>query len=267
LNIADTGASVRLAEGFVRLLSHEVGSGPAAGQTTGRRFENAVRDYLSSLLESSADRLAGTWSVECNRSIADFAQYGHLRILERLAADRREVRIALGGEYVVKPDVVVSRSRLADADFNASRSVVDTISAQRALLRTAQIPLLHASISCKLTIRSDRSQNSRLEALNLIRSRRGRVPHIVVVTAEPLPSRIESIALGTGDFDCIYHIALPELLEATRAAVRENTERPPSGRRPNRADLAVERQLEKLELMIDGQRLRDISDLPLDLLL
>ena len=35
--------------------------------------------------------------------------------------------------------------------------------------------------------------------------------HIVVVTAESLPSRIASIALGTGDLDCVYHFALPEL--------------------------------------------------------
>ena len=35
-------------------------------------------------------------------------------------------------------------------------------------------------------MRSDRAQYSRTEALNLIRNRKGRLPHIVVVTGEPL---------------------------------------------------------------------------------
>ena len=72
------------------------------------------------------------------------------------------------------------------------------------------MPLLHASISCKWTIRSDRAQNARSEGLNLVRNRKGRLPH-VVVTAEPTPSRISSIALGTGEIDCVYHFALYEL--------------------------------------------------------
>ena len=55
-------------------------------------------------------------------------------------------------------------------------------------------PLLHASVSAKYTMRSDRAQNSRTEALNLIRNRKGHLPHIVVVTAEPMPNRLASLA-------------------------------------------------------------------------
>ena len=77
-------------------------------------------------------------------------------------------------------------------------------------------PILHASVSAKWTMRSDRAQNSRTEALNLIRNRKGHLPHIVVVTGEPLPSRLASLALGTGDIDCVYHFALYELLDAVR---------------------------------------------------
>lgn len=35
------------------------------------------------------------------------------------------------------------------------------------------VPYDHASISAKFTMRSDRAQNSRTEALNLIRNRKG----------------------------------------------------------------------------------------------
>ena len=95
-------------------------------------------------------------------------------------------------------------------------------------------------------MRSDRAQNSRTEALGLIRNRKGRLPHIVVVTGEPLPSRISSLAMGTGDIDCMYHFALYELIEAVR-------------------DTGAEDSIELLNSLIMGKRLKDISDLPLDL--
>ena len=95
-------------------------------------------------------------------------------------------------------------------------------------------------------MRSDRAQNARSEALNLIRNRKGRLPHVVVVTGEPTPSRLSSLALGTGDVDCVYHFALPELVAAVR-------------------DLDQSESIELLQIMIEGNRLRDISDLPLDL--
>ena len=105
-----------------------------------------------------------------------------------------------------------------------------------------------ASVSCKWTIRSDRAQNVRTEALNLIRNRKGRLPHVVAVTAEPMPTRLASLALGTGDLDCVYHVALDELVKAL-------------------SDIDNQDQAEMLQLLVEGRRLRDISDLPFDLAL
>jgi hypothetical protein len=59
-------------------------------------------------------------------------------------------------------------------------------------------------------------QNIRHENANMIRHRRGRLPHLVTVTAEPLPSRLASIARGTGEVDVTYHIAFVELDRAVR---------------------------------------------------
>lgn len=95
-------------------------------------------------------------------------------------------------------------------------------------------------------MRSDRAQNSRTEALGLIRNRKGRLPHIVVVTGEPMPSRLASLALGTGDIDCVYHFALYELEETVKR-------------------ISAEDSVELLDILIKGKRLKDISDLPLDL--
>lgn len=105
---------------------------------------------------------------------------------------------------------------------------------------------MHASISCKWTLRSDRSQNARTEALNLIRNRKGHLPHVVAVTAEPLPTPIASLALGTGDLDCVYHFALNELEDVLEQIDNED-------------------QIDMLSTLVEGRRLRDISDLPFDL--
>ena len=67
-----------------------------------------------------------------------------------------------------------------------------------------------------------------------------------MVTAEPLPSRLASIAIGTGDIDCTYHVALHELQDVVSAELW-----------PDAHDM--------LSIMVEGKRLRDISDLPLDL--
>lgn len=95
-------------------------------------------------------------------------------------------------------------------------------------------------------MRSDRAQNSRSEALGLIRNRKGRLPHIAVVAGEPLPGRLASLALGTGDIDCMYHFALYELVEAVKLTNAEDS-------------------IELLRILIEGKRLKDITDLPLDL--
>ena len=156
----------------------------------------------------------------------------------------------LGRDYIIKPDIVVGRRPVSDEEINRLQRILDADGkvAQRTSLRAANCSrsILHASISCKWTLRGDRGQNARTEALNLIRTRKGPVPHIVAVTAEPLPGRIASLALGTGDIDCVYHIALPEL----EAAVTKH---------------GSTYQNQTLVELIEGQRLRDITDLPFDL--
>jgi len=84
------------------------------------------------------------------------------------------------------PDVVVFRRPLDDDVINANQRepMVDDQFARLTSLRLKNNahPILHASISCKWTLRSDRAQNARTEALNLVRNRKGKLPHIVVVT-------------------------------------------------------------------------------------
>lgn len=218
-----------------------------AGQTAGAMFETACRDFISACFDQFEHLRPGIFIVEKGQQISMFEQYAHLEELRILANASKELKTLLGTDYLIKPDVVVVRLPEEDATINTNALLVDGSVSTRTSLRKANgaKASLHASISCKLTIRSDRVQNTRSEALNLIRNRKGRVPHVVAVTAEPLPSRIAAIALGTGDIDCVYHFALTELVEVLAEQKRET--------------------LDLVQTMIDGQRLRDIADLPFDL--
>ncbi|MCA3565194.1 MAG: type II restriction endonuclease [Methylocystis sp.] len=224
-----------------------------AGQTAGNLFEIAVTSFLESSLGLLNDIRPGHWHVRHvgGRSgipIAEFEQFSHLAELSRALKKDRTLNVLMGNSYSISPDIVVFRDLLPDEKINQNNPIVDGASATRADIRASSggKKLLHASVSCKWTMRSDRAQNARSEALNLIRNRKGRTPHIAVVVGEPLPSRIASLALGTGEFDCLYHFALYEL----QAAVKKTGE--------------IE-ALNMLEDLVNGKRLKDISDLPLDL--
>lgn len=157
-------------------------------------LEALVRDDLESDLGRRDDNRY--WSVKRGALITEFVQYRHLRRVDKLVRSNLELRLALGRDYLIKPDVTVG---LMGAEFGDEG------------------PFLHAAISCKWTIRSDRVQNIRHEFNQMIRHRRGRQPHLVTVTAEPLPSRLVSITRGTGEVDAVYHIAFDALDAAVRS--------------------------------------------------
>lgn len=246
-------SSVAIAQGIAELLKAETIAERQAGQTSGNEFEGICAEYVRSTFLKLGHLRPGEWDVHQvsgrNRlEIAKYEQYAHLVALDRAARADSELAAALGSDYTITPDIVVARGLESDENINFHDFLVDDSVSTRANLRAAAggKPLLHASISCKWTIRSDRAQNARSEALNLMRNRKGRLPNIVVVTAEPTPSRLASIALGTGDIDCVYHFALYELQQTL-------------------IELKMDDAAEMLAIMVDGRRLKDISDLPLDL--
>lgn len=247
-NNADSGSasSVRIAKGIVQNIGLPLGSGKLAGQTAGRRFEGATRDFLRDAFGLLSHLRPGDWEFSLGGNIRDYEQYLHLSDVRRVVEQHEELRIIFG-DYIVTPDIVVCREPVSDAKINENKALLnnDTVASYTPLRRSnSQASILHASVSCKWTIRSDRSQNARTEGLNLVRNRKGKTPHIVVVVGEPLPGRIASLAYGTGDIDCVYHFALREL--KTAAAGNDS-------------------DAELLDTLVTGRRLRDISDLPFDL--
>ncbi|SCX56463.1 NgoMIV restriction enzyme [Klenkia marina] len=202
-NVSDKNnpTSVELAAGVnhsleVTRVSHE------KGQTLGSNLEAAVWvDLRAELQEADKSR---KWRVSRNVVISDFDQFAHLAEAQN-AVDRYPVlRTALGMDYLIKLDVAVS---VASPRPHAARD------------------MLHAAISCKWSIRSDRVQNTRHEFLKMVHNRRARTPHLICVTAEPLPSRLAAIARGTGEVDATYHIAFWELHKEAMALPSGNPER------------------------------------------
>lgn len=244
--------SCLIAKGIAELLQAQTVTERVAGQTSGNAFEAICSQFVATAFAKLQHIQPGSWHVRQvgsrNRlEIANYQQYAHLVALSKAADSNPELAAALGSDYTITPDIIVTRDLIDDAEINKHEFLVDQDIATLASLRARnQLPLLHASISCKWTIRSDRAQNARSEGLNLVRNRKGRLPHVLVVTAEPTPSRIASIALGTGEIDCVYHFALYELEKTL-------------------TDAGLGDALDLFRIMVEGKRLKDISDLPLDL--
>ena len=244
--------SIAIALGIANRLLAETHD-KTVGQTTGSKFEQLNMEFLANTFPNLQNLRPGKWHIAKlgNRNAiktSSFAQYEHLEYLNKLTKEDKKLAALMGNDYMVAPDVVVYRETVSDKEINKRQIIVDDTVATMADLRkkNSGLPILHASISAKWTMRSDRAQNSRTEALNLIRNRKGNLPHIVVVTGEPMPARIASLALGTGDIDCVYHFALYELMETIKLLEAEDAE-------------------EMLKVLINGKRLKDISDLPIDL--
>lgn len=244
--------SIAIAQGITRrLIANE--QEKAVGQTVGAKFEQLNMEFIEATFPHLQNLRPGKWHIAKlgNRNsikTSSFAQYEHLDYLSQLTKDDARLAASMGNDYMVAPDVVVYRDTESDEVINEQQFIVDETISNLSDIRKScgGLPILHASVSAKWTMRSDRAQNSRTEALGLIRNRKGHLPHIVVVTGEPMPARIASLALGTGDIDCVYHFALNELVESVN-------------------EVGAEDSIELLKILISGKRLKDISDLPLDL--
>ena len=252
VNIADKSSnpSRNIASNLLSFIGQPICSQKPAGQTAGKLFAEIVVEFLRKSLNSLKHLNPVQWELKTETEIFNFEQYEHLARLSEIIKQVKDLQSIIGSDYLVKPDIVLFRYPLTNEEIGYLKKKEIPAVAEHTPLRiinNPEKPLLQAIVSCKWTIRSDRSQNTRTEASNILRNRKGRTPCITAITAEPLPSRIASLAFGLGDLDCVYHFALPELQKAVvKAEYKE--------------------QLEVLNVMIEGKRLRDISDLPFDLI-
>ncbi|MEV1077139.1 NgoMIV family type II restriction endonuclease [Streptomyces sp. NPDC050211] len=196
-------------------------------ESLGKLLEVSVQKHLAECFGS--DPKSGKWQVSRNSKIWNFWQYAHIQELKEAAEEYPDLTDLIAGDYLIDPDVTVGvPGRYGE--------------------------VLRAVVSCKWTIRSDRAQNVRHEFNSLIKSRRGRAPHLVAVTAEPLPSRLSALTQGMGEIDAVYHVAY----ELLREAVGEYT--------PLSLKKGEKSQQEHLNAMIKTGRLRDYRELASDIL-
>lgn len=265
LAVSDSGvasnadSSQKTSKAIALSIAEQLGVAPGgkklAGQTSGHVFEATTTHFLSRAVSEFAHIVPPGTSVQhvVKRGhgfyLAEFVPYQHLKQLAGAIDANPTLTTVLGNSYDISPDVIMIKEPQPDSYFNGNLNRLDNSVANLTPRRLVnnQTKFVEAIISCKWTLRSDRAQNARSEALNIIQNRKGRTPHVVVVTGEPTPSRLASLALGTGDIDMVYHFALPELQIAVEASGNDEAKN-------------------MLEILIEGKRLRDISDLALDLL-
>lgn len=188
-------------------------------RSAGTRLEEGLRKDIEKHLLSIDPRRG--WTVERKGDVADFEQYKHMKLVRDFRKKDATFRQLSGHSYLVKTDV-----RVGVPNPDPSR-----------------LPLLHACVSSKLTIRSDRAQNVKAEFDVLSRIKNGRQPHFTVVTAEPLPSRLASIAEGYGALDAMYHLLYEEVDEALR-------------RLSKKAGSKLAKQMEDWEVLTGSGRIR-----------
>jgi len=238
-------------------LERRSGLNPPRECLSGEGAEDKFLRFTEEFIEQAFRRLEHLWpgpwtftTLHSTRPVPCYYACDHITKLQNALKRNPKLRSTIRSRHFITPDITISRTPLSDAEINRRHAFVGHSRPEASYtplrLSVNKTSILHASISCKWTIRSDRAQNTRTEALNLIRNRKGKVPIVVAVTFESLPTRIASIALGTADLDCTYHGALLELREAVEETGNED-------------------QKDMLNTLVDGRRLRDITDLPFDL--
>lgn len=249
-NMADTGNRLSVWASFFflnNLLTQVEGADigiVGSGQAFGSTLEERIASGLSQLIgEHHLDFTVSTKSDAQSASFRLTNYWPYLSPPSRAGEPGEEAMYrALGRGHLIQPDVIVWKNR----QINFAR-----VKDGRPETFAHQAPQLFACISGKATIRSDRSQSSRYEGTALGRWRRARPPHIVVVTAEPLPARLGSLAWGLGDLDCVYHANVSALYDAVVRAEAAGSDR------VTRAAAASG----ELKDLIEHARLKDLSQL------
>lgn len=157
-NFADgsSKASRQIAQGITERLGYVINNVPIKEQTVGDLFEDATRDFLTEAFGLLQHLRPGRWTYSTDQTaISNFDQYEHLADLDRIIEQNKGLKTALGGDYIVKPDIVVGRLPLSDHDINSKGLLIDKKdfvaghTPLRAANRKDSVPILHASISCK----------------------------------------------------------------------------------------------------------------------
>ena len=233
---------------------------------TGEALTRAVFANLREVVDSGRPEV--TIASDC--TIAEFNQFRHVGVVQELAKlpihDYERAWSAL--KETIERDSVKERAASRRKKVSKVEELADQIGAQiQQVVRAAgtepvlgldiglaeavsnSLPFLDIALSLKWTLRTDRAQDCRSQGQKLSALRRGETPHFAVVTMEPRPYMLNLLGGGSGDIDCVYHLALPELI----ATVEDYDSA--------RGDKRWRGSRDTFRRLVDQGRVRDYSDL------
>lgn len=265
--------SITWGEALFRQLDVKPGKGEPKGA-----IGTLLEDALVKQLVSCRNDL----TIKTRQSVALFQQYRHLgvfpefsmttrggyeriggrfnSIIEAVAASEqrealketrkalKETRKALekSRDSWLKNDELVNRLRNAMPDESVLK--LDITVSPPPPEEGDPTPRLLAALSSKWTLRTDRGQDPITHGNKMSALRRGPMPHYALVTLEPRSAMLALVAEGSGAVDCVYHLALDELIQAGRVLVKHD---PRQKRKP----------YERLIRLVEQGRIRAWSDL------
>jgi hypothetical protein len=204
---------------------------------------NAVEHAVISHLKPTRPDL----TIERSRPAIDFDQYRHLGVSAKFAKESTGDLAALeqaaelaallprGRDRQALIQKIRKSMRLATEDDSRVQELIRMLPEESLLKLDIAITApstgerLLLGVSSKWSLRTDRAQDCIAQGGKLVNLRRGQMPHYAVLTMEPRPSMLRLLAYGSGSLDCVYHLALDELMNAARtlATKRNNPVWPP----------------------------------------
>ena len=145
----DSNLSVAIARSIAEQLGSETAGQRLAGQTSGNQFERHCETFLKETFPELQHLRPGSWLIHCvgsrSRSeIARYEQYAHLAILDQFARENKALRVALGSDYLIAPDLIIARQPEPDNRLNEPFAVVDDETATKSSLRFTANPAMLA---------------------------------------------------------------------------------------------------------------------------
>ena len=110
-NFADgsSDASRLIAEGIVRRLGCAQNEERVSDQRAARLFECATRDFVGSAFSLLPHLRPGEWHYGVERPLSEYGQFEPLPRSEKAVAGMQELATTLGTDYIIRPDIVISR--------------------------------------------------------------------------------------------------------------------------------------------------------------
>ena len=111
-NLADVSShtSRALADSMVKKLEYPLCRKPPSGQTVGMLFAEITMRFLNEAFRLLHHLRPGKWIFSASQAasgISSYDQYEHLAILDAALEKHRDLRALFGGEYIIRPDIVI----------------------------------------------------------------------------------------------------------------------------------------------------------------